>query len=199
MLMEESNNPKPPVSSTDSPLPQKKKKIVLPKKKRSFTRTLKVKKAAERDEEEDVMAETPTASSVLDRVHSQGATRHFTREELSAEVRRLNKELLSAQKQLASQQREITSLNQKNKVLLESTTKARADLREKRKAASQEQHTIKRKFNELEERAEGAESAAAEFFDAKLEKEKVSLFLFHFSPFNTITNTNIFIHSSIHR
>jgi predicted nucleic acid-binding Zn-ribbon protein len=114
-------------------------------------------------------------------------------------VRRLNKELLSAQKQLASQQREITSLNQKNKVLLQSTTKARADLREERKAASQEQQSTKRKFNELEERAEGAESAAAEFFDAKLEKEKVSLFLFHFSPFNTITNTNIFIHSSIHR
>ena len=64
--MEESNDPNPPVSSTDSPLPQKKKKIVLPKKKRSFTRTLKVKKAAERDEEEDVMAETPAASSVLD-------------------------------------------------------------------------------------------------------------------------------------
>ena len=159
-----------------------------------------MKKAAERDEvEEDVMPETPTASSVLDRVHYHGAARRLTREELSAEVCHLNKELHVAQKQLASQQREITSLNQKNKVLLESTTKARADLREERKAASREQQSTKRKFNELEERAEGAESAAAEFFDAKLEKEKVSLFLFHFSPFNTNTNTNIFIHSSIHR
>eukprot|EP00956_Cyclotella_meneghiniana_P012740 scaffold18142_cov38-Cyclotella_meneghiniana.AAC.2 len=77
--MEGSDDPTPPAS--DAPQTHKKKKIVLPKKKK-FTRTLKDKKPTEQQKKEDVAdvtAETPTTSTILERVTTQGASRRLTR------------------------------------------------------------------------------------------------------------------------
>ena len=170
--MEGSDDPPP----SDAPQIHK-KKIVLPKKKRAFTRTLKPKTPVEQEEKDDVThptAETPTPISVLERVTTQGASRRLTRNELAAEVQRLTRELTAAQDLIGSLQREVSSLKKRNKKLSESTTKARADLREERKSASKEQQQNKRKFNELEAMVEQAELDAAAELDTKVEKEKVS-------------------------
>ena len=173
--MEGSDDPTPPAS--DAPQTHKKKKIVLPKKKKKFTRTLKDKKPTKQEENKDVAdvtAETPTTSTILERVTTQGASRRLTRSELAAEVQRLTQELTAAQDLTVSLQREVSTLKKRNKNLSESTTKARADLREERKAASKEQQQNKRKFNELEVRAEQAELDAAAEIDARVDKERVS-------------------------
>ena len=89
-------------------------------------------------------------------------------------MQRLTQELTAAQDLTVSLQREVSTLKKRNKNLSESTTKARADLREERKAASKEQQQNKRKFNQLEVRAEQAELDAAAEIDARVDKERVS-------------------------
>ena len=145
--MDSGDTPNPPGS--DPPPPRKRKNVVLPKKKRRFTRTLKDEKPATAEEEETAVAEPAEPAkvgSVLARAHSQGAARRLTRQELTAEVKRLNEELLAAQEVTKSLQRENSSLQKRNKTLSESHTKARQDLREERKVASKQEQINKRKW-----------------------------------------------------
>ena len=176
--MDSSDTPPPPPDASADP-PKKEKKIVLPKKKRKFSRTLRktehTAKAAQL-EEEDVPEppQTTAASSVIGRVLSQGSARRISNSELTAEVKRLHSELVAAQDELASRAREVETLTKKNKLLSDSTSKARTDLREARKATSLLEKSHKRQFTELEERAEQAEVSAAAYYDVQLEKHKVS-------------------------
>lgn len=177
--MDSGDTPNPPGS--DPPPPRKPKNVVLPKKKRRFTRTLKDEKPATAEEEETAVAEPAEVGSVLARAHSQGAARRLTRQELTAEVKRLNEELLAAQEVTKSLQRENSSLQKRNKTLSESHTKARQDLREERKVASKQEQINKRKVDELEGRVLETQSSIAAYFEGELEKEKVSyLFLYTF-------------------
>ena len=170
--MDSGDTPNPPGS--DPPPPRKRKNVVLPKKKRRFTRTLKDEKPAAAEEEETAAAEPAEVGSVLARAHSQGAARRLTNKELTAEVKRLNEELLAAQEVIKSLQRENSSLQKRNKTLSESQTKARQDLREERKVAYKQEQTNKRKVDELEGRVLEAHSSAAAYYESELEKEKVS-------------------------
>ena len=193
--MDSSDTPPPPPDASADP-PKKEKKIVLPKKKRKYTRSLRKTEHAAQPEEEDA-AEPPkktAASSVLGRVLSQGSARRLSNNELSAEVKRLHSELVAAQDALASRQREVESLSKKNKLLLDSTSKARADLREARKATSLVEKSSKRQLTELEERAEQAEVSAAAHYDVQLEKQKVSLY-FTFVFVNALHTNLILTHS----
>jgi vacuolar-type H+-ATPase subunit I/STV1 len=177
--MDDNDPPPPPPNPT-----KKEKRVVLPKKRRSFTRRLQNPSTRSINPEaiddvphDEITAEdgdgTPVAGPPRNRATYQGAARKPSSSELTAELKRKHSELSTALSKVEVLARENESLKKRNKSLVETTERAREDLRHQKKQSTVVEKESKKLIRELEERAENAEANAALHYNAQLNKEKV--------------------------